>query len=308
MKKRLTFFTAGEDTFLKDIVVNLRKDYNVKFCQRPEEQEFFQEYHNTDIAWFEWCDGLFENAMQHPKPCKIINRMHSYELFTPIPGSIDWNKVDKLILVNNTCKQIAMDKFRIRPDIMTVINNGVDVERLKIPQDKKYNKKIAFVGFLNYKKAPDLLLHTFYNIWKHDPSFEFHIAGDFQDERYVLYFNSIMPHMPFKLHFDGWVQDMPKYLEDKDYVISTSLFESFQYSIAEGMSQGVIPLVHGWWGADQLYPKKYVFYNLDEPVDIIKEFEQSNKEEERNKVRQHIIRNFSLEKQIKEIKDVLETL
>jgi len=311
MKKRLTFFTAGEDSFLKDIIVNLRKDYIIHFCQRPEEQEFFQEFHNTDIAWFEWCDELFMNAMQHSKPCKIVNRLHSYELFTPVPGQIDWNKVDKLILVSDVCKQIAIDKFRIRPDIMTVINNGVDIERLKIPQEKKYNKKIAFIGFLNYKKSPDLLLHCFYEIWKHDSSFEFHVAGDFQDDRYILYFNAIMPHMPFKLYFDGWIKDTSKYLEDKDYVISTSLFESFQYSLAEGMSQGVVPIIHGWLGSEQLYPKKYLFYNLPECVNVIKEFEELNdegKEEERKELRKYIVDKFSLEKQISEIRSMLENL
>jgi len=310
MQKTVTFFTAGEDVFLRDIVLNLRKDYNVKMfkARGNDEQAFFQAYHNTDVAWFEWCDGLFKEAMIHPKICKVINRLHSYELFTPLPGQIDWNKVDKLVVVSDTAKNLVIDKFKIRPDIFKVIHNGVNINKYTIPDNKKYNKKIVYVGFLNYKKAPELLLQFWYQIWKQDPTFEFHIAGDFQDERYVLYFNAVANKMPFQIHFDGWIKNMPEYFKDKDYVMSTSLFESFQYSLAEGMSQGVVPLIHGWLGSDKLYPKDFIFYNSDECIDIIKSFETSDQNVVREEVRKHIVDNYSLEKSITSIKEMIDSL
>lgn len=309
MKKKLTFFTFGEDVFLRDLIVELRKDYNIKFFQRGEEKEFQTMLHDTDIAWFEWCDNLPVFATKSPKMCKYVCRLHSYEMFTNFPGQVDWNKIDKLIFVGEPVKDYCLKKFNIRQDIATVINNGIDINKFVIPKVKKHNKKIAYVGFLNYKKGPQLLLQTFKAIYDYDPEFEFHIAGDFQDERYFLYFQTIMPHMPFKIHMDGWVKDMPSYLEDKGYVISTSLFESFQYSIAEGMAQGICPLVHGWLGSNLYYPKENIFFSPNECVNIIDKFEkEKDKDKMRMEWRNHIKKNFSLDRQISEIKKVLEDL
>jgi glycosyltransferase involved in cell wall biosynthesis len=309
MKKKLTFFIGGEDVFVRNLIVGLRKDYTIKIFHRGQETEFYQMYHDCDIAWFEWADGLVINATKSPKiPPKTICRLHSYELFTDMPANIDWNKIDNLVFVNPIVRDLTLEKFGIRPDITRVLYNGVDVEKFSIPKDKSYNKKVAYIGFLNYKKGPDLLLHAFYEIWKYDHNMEFHVAGDFQDERIGLYFSSIAPNLPFKIHMDGWVNNISEYLKDKDYIISTSLFESFQYSIAEGMASGVIPLIHHWRGSDHLYPEKYIFDTFDKCVDIIRNFENNNdKDAERLYCRNWIKDRYSLEKQIEEVKKIIES-
>jgi glycosyltransferase involved in cell wall biosynthesis len=310
MKKKLTFFTFGEDAFLRDLIVGLRKDYNIKFFQKGTETEFFQMYHDCDIAWFEWCDQLIFNAMQHPKMGKkIVCRLHSYELFTDLPGQVDWNKVDKLMFVSDTVRNLTCQKFGLNPYITEVISNGVDVDKFAIPKDKKYNKKIVFLGFINYKKGIETLLHAFEHIYRHDPSFTFHIAGEHQDERIALYMDHAMHSLPFKIQFDGWVKDVPTYLQDKDYVISTSLFESFQYSVAEGMAQGLIPLVYNWRGSKDIYPNDYVFDTLDQCVNIVKRFDgNDNKDAIRQSMRKHIVDNFSLEKQLMRTRELLGNL
>jgi glycosyltransferase involved in cell wall biosynthesis len=307
-KKRLTFFTLGSDAFLRDIIISLRKDYDIKFFCRGDGQEFHQLMHDTDIAWIEWCDQLAEQATVQPKRCPTICRLHSYEMFTPMPGKVDWNKIDKLVFVSDVVRDYTLKKFGIRPDIVETIYNGVDVDRFVIPKNKKYNKKIAFIGYLNYKKGPELLLQTWKKIYDYDPSFEFHVAGEHQDERIHLYFNTIASKLPFKIYMDGWIKDVSKYMEDKDYIISTSLFESFQFGLAEGMAQGCVPLVHCWTGSDLIYPKKYIFTFPEECVNIIKDFESiDNKEGEREILRQHIVDRYSLKDQIEKTRELIES-
>ena len=310
MKKKLTFFTFGEDMFLRDIIAELRKDYNIKFFQRGSETEFFQMYHDCDIAWFEWCDDLIVQATQSPKmPSKIVCRLHSYELFTDVPAKVDWNKIDKLMFVSETVKNLFFSKFHVRPDIMSVIPNGVNMDSFKTPLDKKYNKKVVFVGYINYKKGPELLLQTFLALHEMDPEFTFHIAGDHQDERIALYFSYMQQFLPFQINFDGWVKDMPEYLKDKDYVLSTSLFESFQYALAEGMAQGVYPLIHNWPGALDLYPQEHIFVSVPECIDIVKKYNAlKDKTAKQMEMRKYIEEHFSLEKQITSIKDLLTKL
>ncbi len=319
-KPRLTFFLHGEDSFLKDIIINLRNDYDIKYFNvkdREREfysdgsgtQEFYQLYYDSDIAWFEWCNELVIKALSSPKQCKHIVRLHSYEMFTPMPSQVDWNKVDKLIVVSETMKNLLDQKFHIRKDIFKVINNGINLEKFDFNENKKYNKKICYLGYLNYKKAPELFLHFCNEIWNYDHNFTFHIAGQFQDERIGLYMNTIIPHLPFKVIFDGWQKNVPEYLSDKDYIMSTSLFESFHYSLMEGMALGVIPLVHGWIGSELLYPTENIFYRSNDLIDFIKKIESSeNIGNIRKYHRKYVENNFSLDKQMKEIKETLSEL
>jgi hypothetical protein len=69
---------------------------------------------------------------------------------------------------------------------------------------------------------------------------------------------------------------MPAWYADKGYVISTSLFESFHYSIAEGMASGLLPLIHHWYGADFLYPRELLFSDPDDCLRLLKHHEQSD--------------------------------
>jgi len=308
-KKKLTFLTLGSDSFLRDIILSLRRDYEIKIFQNGTEKELKQLLHDTDIAWFEFCDQLIGQVSKSPQLCKYIVRLHSYEMFTDLPKQVNWNEIDKLVFVNEVVHDYTMQKFQIRPDICEIVHNGVNCDKFQIPKNKSFNKKVAFVGYMNYKKGPQMLIEACRAIYEHDPEYTFHVAGAHQDERIHLYFQTMENQLPFKINFDGWVNDVPKYLEDKDFVISSSLFESFQYSIAEGMAQGCIPLVHCWVGSNMFYPKEYIFSSPEKCVEIVKNFEAAkDKDAEREKVRKHIVDNFSLDKQINQIKSLLESL
>jgi len=308
-KKKLTFFTAGEDVFIRNLIVNLRDEYSVKTFFKGNPEEFALMMHDTDIAWFEWCDNLTAHATVQPKVntnTKYVCRLHSYEMFTEWPKKVDWNKIDKLVFVNPVVRDYCLQNHQIRPDISTIIYNGVDMEKYTLPKDKKYNKKVVFIGYINYKKGPELMLQAFKAIHDYDPEFTFHIAGQHQDPRIKLYFDTIIPQLGFKINFDGWVQDMPTYLQDKDYVISTSLFESFQYSLAEGMAQGVFPLVHSWMGSNIFYPGESIWTFPSQLIDRIKWYEdQKDKLKIQTDLREHIKNNFSFDRQLKETKEML---
>lgn len=306
---KLTFFSGPDNSFLKDIIINLRKDYDVRSFFAGGQKECVHLYETTDVAWFEWCDQFTNTVLAGPKYKPTIVRLHSYEYFTDMPSHLNPEKYDKMVFVSETVKQLCLKKFQIPAEKAVVIPNGVNMNKFSIPADKKFNKKIAWIGSLNYKKAPELALHLFYHIWKNDPEYTFHIAGTFQDERIHMYCSTLMERMPFKIQYDGHVEDIPKYLEDKDFVLSTSLFESFQYSIAEGMASGVVPLVHGWLGAENTYPHKYIFNTFDDCMEIIKKFEDSaEKNAIRIQNRNYIDKNFSLDKQIIQVRKLVDSL
>lgn len=311
-KKKLTFFTGGSETFMTPIVLGMRNDFRVKSFVRGQQKEYYQYYTDTDVAWYEWCDGFtaqmsreFRNTLKH------VIRFHSYELFTDFPSKVDWSRVNKVIFVSDVVANLASRKFNISPQICKVINNGIDLKKFNIPNKKTYNKKIAFIGFINYKKGVGLLLQAIEALHKIDPKVQFHIAGHHQDERINLYMDHFLRNSKANIVFDGWQKDMPSYLADKDYVLSTSLFESFQYSIGEGMASGCVPLVHDWLGARNIWPSNFVFRDIYELCEIYKAFDSLDnkaKERERKLFRSHIVNNFNLEDKLKETRDLLLSL
>lgn len=311
LKKKLSFLTVDSDVFLRDLIVNFRKDYQIQIFNKGDQDEFNTLLHDSDVCWFEWCGPLVAEATSSQKMCKYVCRLHSYEMFTDMPSKVNWSKMDKMIFVSPTIMDYACKKFKIPKEICTVIPNGVDVKKFDIPKEKKFNKKVVFVGYINHKKGPELLLQAFKKIWDYDNEFEFYIAGQHQEERCYLYFETMKPFLPFEVHLEGWQKDMSAYFADKDFVISTSIFESFQYALAEGMSQGVCPLIHTWLGSDLIYPSKYLWSFVDDCVEVVKSFAElteEEKKEERRLLRQYIVDNYSLDKQLKKTREMLEML
>ena len=60
--------------------------------------------------------------------------------------------------------------------------------------------------------------------------------------------------------------DVPNFLKDKNYIISTSVQESTHVAILEGMACGLKPIIHNWPGSETIYPEKYLFNSVDDFV------------------------------------------
>ena len=65
---------------------------------------------------------------------------------------------------------------------------------------------------------------------------------------------------------DG-VDDISAWLDNKQYLVSASVHESFGYSIAEAMARGIKPLIHHFCGASEIWPEDLLFTT---PSDFIK--------------------------------------
>lgn len=320
MKKKITFFyPPKQNVFIKDIIKDLKKDYEVMEFSGGDEQFFWRTIQSSDYCWFEWGEENVAGIMSNPAYSKYIVRIHSYEVFKGIQHKINWNKVAKLVLVNDSVKEIiqrgipgVMQGVAIPDEKILVNYHGIDLDKFKISENKKFNKNVAYIGYLNHKKGIELLIQCFAAIYKYDPEFKFHIAGQQQDPRLAVYLSHLLPRLDFPVHFHGWVNDIPKFLEDKDFVISTSTFESYQFSVMEGMAQGCFPLVHNWFGADNVYPQEYIFDTLPQCVEIVDKIVKKSCEKTLtsayNTSRGYVEDNFSFEKQIREIREMLENL
>lgn len=303
---KLAFFATNR-MFIDPVIERLQREHEVTVYSTPTTEEMRAALGRCDLAWFEWCDQLLIQATKLPKTCKIVCRLHSYEVFTELPRQVDWSKVDHLVFVNRSVQDLL--GFNVAVAIpQSVIYDGVDCRRFDIPKNKPLGKKICSIGYINYKKNPALLLYCFKAIHDYDAGYTFHIAGEHQDPRIQVYFAHLLPRLNLPVQFDGWVEDIPAYLRDKDYVISTSLFESFHYSIAEGMASGVLPLIHDWLGAEYLYPRQYIYSTPDDCVRLVQELERGDRRKLGRDCREHVLKNFEQEQQQAKIEQLIATL
>ncbi|MBM7661585.1 2-polyprenyl-3-methyl-5-hydroxy-6-metoxy-1,4-benzoquinol methylase [Bacillus mesophilus] len=305
-RKRLAFFVKkGLDQFIDEIINNLSIDYQTKKIIVTHIEDIDKGMEWAEICWFDWCDELLIHASKKIKnnKKKIICRLHSYEAFTNNVSSVNWENVDNLIFVSNHIKDYVLKHNILPPDLeIEVIPNGINLDRYKfVEREKGYN--IAYVGYINYKKGPMLLLHTFKAIHDSDNRYKLHVAGAFQDPRYELYFKQMISELKLEnaIHLYGWVDNINEWLNDKHYILSTSVLEGHPVGVMEAMARGIKPLIHNYVGAKQQF-NGYVWDTIEEVVNKVNSTEYSPVE-----YRDFIDKNYSLASQIDKLHSLLSS-
>lgn len=281
-KKSIVFFVKqGLDSFLEDIIVGLSGVYVTKKIIVTDFKQIDEEMELADICWFEWCDELisYGSKLKIAEEKIIICRLHSYEAFTDYPANVEWGNVDKIIFVAEHIKNFVSENYCIDDEKAIVIPNGIDYKKWYFAE-RRPGFNIAYVGYINYKKGPMLLLHAFKAIYDKNNKYKLFIAGKFQDQRDVLYFNQMIKEFGLEdnIIFEGWQDNLDKWLEDKNYILCTSILESQNMSVMQAMVKGIKPIIHNFVGAKDIYPKALVWNTIDDAVDMITNRDYNSKE------------------------------
>ncbi|WP_242850593.1 methyltransferase domain-containing protein [Clostridium lundense] len=306
-REKLVFFVKeGMDAFLKDIIQELSEEYLVRKIVVNNYSQIDKGMQWASICWFEWCDELiaYGSKLDLAIEKKVICRLHSYEAFTDQPSKVNWDKVNKLIFVSEHIRDFVIDKFKIDIEKTEVIPNGIDLSKYTF-KERNYGFNIAYVGYINYKKGPMLLLQTFKAIYDKNSKYKLFIAGEFQDNRDVLYFQQMIKEFGIEknVFYQGWQNDLNTWLEDKNYILCTSILESQNISVMQAMSKGIKPIIHNFVGAKNIYKNENVWNAIDEAVEMI-----TSRKYNSIQYRQFIEENYSLDKQIKMIKESVNTI
>ncbi|MCD6552137.1 glycosyltransferase, partial [Thermotoga sp.] len=236
----------GLDSFIHDIADILGEVYNIKLVVSTNWDEIVQAYGWADIVWLEWANELAVEVTNklEKKGKKIVCRLHRYEaLSNTFLSRINWDKIDKLILVadhmKNEIKTYHPKVYEFIKDKIVVVLNGLNLDKFRYrPRNKGYN--LAVVAHINYRKEPAIWLQVIGYLKQIDNRYNLSVAGDFQDLNYYSYFNYFIKEAGLERNVKllGWVDNVEQFLEDKNYVLSTSIHESFGYNIAEAMAMG----------------------------------------------------------------------
>lgn len=307
INKKIAFICIkGLDSFIKDIQFELSKDYTVKEFLVETANDIDAAIEWGDIIWLEWCNesSIIACRNENIKYKKVIMRIHGYEIFSDYPVHVNLDVVSNLIFVAAHKREIFFEQFGNIIDFnkTCIIRNGIDLNKYFIPENKVKNKNIAFVGNINYRKGLETLIQFFYELVNIDSEYKLYIRGDYQDLRLKIYDEQIIKELNLKnnIIFVERVENLNDWYKDMTYIVSSSIEESFQYTIGEGMLAGLKPVIHCWRESRDIWPSKYIYRNKDEFINIILS-DNYNPEEYREYVKQ----KYSLSSQIDNIKNLV---
>lgn len=300
----------GLTSFLGDITKWLEPNHSVFRCYSLEKDKVKYAIERSDIIFVEWANELLvyltREGMLDRK--RVIVRLHSYEVFTPSIRQIVWPAVSDLIFVAphvqayfNKTYPFVQAATKIRQH---VIPNGVDLNRFKLIE-RPIGRNLCFLGDISYKKGLPLLLQAFSYLRK-ETSEDYHlwIGGAFQDERFGVYYDHIIPELGLEgsVHYKGRIEDVPAFLEDKDYIVCSSPWEGHPVNVIEGMACGLVPVIHNFPGAKDLYHPALVWSTVEDFKNIV----VSSMPDMRRTCRLEVIhRGWTVEKQVERLEKVI---
>jgi len=301
---------AGNFTFVRSIAKELEHDYRVELMDAGDQQavQIDQVPDDGGIIWLEWANGPAisvtasrELYLKHP----IVLRVHRYEIYSQAPRYINWHRVDAVIFVSRTTREtfrsLHPDQYRaIRRAF--VVPNGVDLEKFRF-KDRTPGFNLACTARIHPDKNLPLLVQCMDALRRINARYRCEVAGKVSDPALYLYLKQMVSRLNLdeNLVFLGQVNDISQWLDNKNYIVQTSVVEGHPVGILEGMAMGLKPVVHSFYGLEEdMYPEGSVFLTPSEFVDII-----THGDYDSSSYRDWVLQRYSLAGQIQAIKSVL---
>ena len=225
-----------------------------------------------------FCEWMLGNAIWYGKHKregqKLVGRLHLQEIDHALFPKLPFEAFEAVMFVGPHILRQGIAKSPALKKNGIVVYNGVDVEGLQSAPRKLTNGKVlGFVGIVPQRKRFDLALDILKELRKEDSGYTLRIKGK-RPEEYAWMTNrpdemawyekqyrrlEEDPLLKDAVIFDPHGNDMPEWYAGIDYVLSTSDFESFHFTIADGAVVGCTPVILPWEGAEEIYPKEWVY-------------------------------------------------
>jgi glycosyltransferase involved in cell wall biosynthesis len=319
---------ANEETwsFLHEIYTELQEHHQVSLFERRQlrlpvfetrvNRRLFRADLNAfvranDVVFFEWASELLATATHLPKQCGIVTRLHRYEMYQWV-DRINWDAVDKIILVSQAKKREFLERFPGQASKVSVIYEAVDPDKFQ-PRQKSFGGNIGILCHLTPRKRVYELILAFSELLPQQPDLHLHIGGG-AHVAYGDYYDALQGLVrQLKLQdyvtFYGDVQETREWYQEIDIFISNSYSEGLQVAPMEAMASGCYCLSHFWHGADELLPEQYLYFTdrqLQEKICEYYHAPESVKQEEQARMRSIACEKFNIHRTKQQIRKEIE--
>ena len=302
--------------FIKDLVSALSNEFDIEMiftanplCPGPKIKDLC----NIDLLWLEWADCVSIEILKTLEKFKwvfdkkIILRLHRYELFTPRTinnlaalSKESIGRIDRLVFVSKVVQRIGISMFPWMA-FSEILPNLID--HIKFPFiNKVQGFNIMMLGRMSYVKNLPLALAMFNDLSKIDSRYKLHIVGDIADPELGYYLqNFINKTGTENIYCHGRIDNdkLPEFMKGMSFILCSSIFESQGMGILEAMCCGLKPLIFDFPGAEQIFPREWLWVDFEEFREIIED------DYDPKSYNNYVIDKFSIEKNIHLYKELI---
>lgn len=223
--------------------------------------------------------------------CPVFVRAHRLEMYNDAYiQSLPWDKVHTLFFIAHHVADRFLSKCPTKPQRAEVLPHvGIDGGFWRIGVDTRQWQPPYYI-LLAGNLVPKKRVYTAIELVKDLPE-EFHLDlignGGMPGYGNEEYHHNLLDHLEGLEMMDRFRSsgnlpqpDLRTRMQQATFVMSASNEEGCHTTVAEGMACGCVPLVHGWRGADKVYPAEWVwptpkaFYSLVERWQALSEDER----------------------------------
>lgn len=149
--------------------------------------------------------------------------------------------VNCFIAISENDKQRLIKFFKIKPNKIEVVYNGLNVKELEsnpdvhnIANDKKDKIVIGTIGRYNYQKAYDVLVKAVEAVVQKEKNVEFWFIGTGEEEEKIKS-DVKLKNLQDYIHYVGYTNEIFNYFKQFDIFVLASRYEGVPYVILEAM-------------------------------------------------------------------------
>lgn len=248
----------------------------------------------ADVIWFDTCDNNLLSAtnpsqalIDESKEVGVDWDIHNHDLRGKkvIVRPIDiecwsghhaysnmWNVVTDCIFIAPHIRDMVMADSRPQESSMKIhtIPHSISPERWTF-KERKSGYNIAVVAEIWESKGIDYVLQIALKLKQIDPKYHIYYLGkDQQYHWHRFYMEEFIKDNDLNITFVDWVDNLDEWLEDKNYLLHSSIKEAFSAATAEAAAKGIRPVLHAFGGYKPLWGDSgWIWQGIDEAVDMI---------------------------------------
>ncbi|MEW5976938.1 MAG: glycosyltransferase family 4 protein [Acidobacteriota bacterium] len=267
---------------------------------------------SSDVCFFEWASELLAEASRLPKCCRIVVRLHSFELYT-WASQINWKVVDKIILVSRAMQRAFSELYPEHAHKTVVINNGVSLKRFEYTGRREFAFRLGMLcNLVAVKRVYEMIL-LLSRIREAGHNATLRIGGkpDSGELRYAAALYRLVKELRLqgRVEFDGYIADTSLWLQNVDIFVSHSYWEGQQVALLEAMASGCYCVAHCWAGAEEVLPEANLYVQeaeLEEKVIQYSRMAVAQRKVQQKELRLLAVSRFDIEQTKAAIRQIIK--
>ena len=293
-----TILIAGHDLKFAKPILEVMKEMGISvLVDRWENHNKFDAEKSrrllaqADAVWCEWALGNIEwysKAVKEGTP--LFVRYHLQERNYDYLSNSDQSKITNVSFVCKHYENHAREIKQIDENTQTsVIPNVLRVKGNYLRKNDNYS--IGFVGMVPSRKRLDLALDLIEYLLQYDSRYTLKVVGKRPEEYSWLmkrdeekqYYDAIQkrisanPLLESKVEYLGFVDDIREFYSSVGHVVSTSDFESFHLTLADGPIHGAAAHTLPWDGSSDIYTEAWLNDDVEQMGETIQKINNENK-------------------------------